>query len=165
VSDEIVIGLVKERIAEPDCRAGYILDGFPRTIAQADALAALDGSRRELVLGIEVDPEILVARLSGRRVCPACQGVYNTVAQPPSRPGVCDACGADLVQRPDDAADVVRTRIAVYLEATAPLKDYYRRKGVFRAVDARGGIEEVARSIAAILDAEGAGAASGGARA
>jgi len=165
VSDEIVIGLVRERIAEADCLGGYILDGFPRTVAQADALAAMDGGRRELVLGIEVDPEILVARLSGRRVCPSCQAVYHLVAQPPARPGVCDACGAVLVQRPDDGADVVRTRIAVYLETTAPLKDYYRRKGVYRPVAAGGAIEEIAREIGAVLDAETGGLISGGARA
>jgi len=157
VSDEIVIGLVRERIAEADCRAGYILDGFPRTVAQADALAALDGGRPEVVIGIEVDPEALVARLAGRRVCPGCQAVYNVVAQPPAKPGVCDVCGAALVQRPDDAADVVRKRIEVYLRETAPLKDYYRRKGVFRAVDARGTIDEIAQAIGRILDAEPAG--------
>ena len=165
VSDEIVIGLVAERISETDCRAGYILDGFPRTIAQAEALAALDGARREIVLGIEVDPEVLVARLSGRRVCPSCQAVYNVVAQPPAKPGVCDACGTDLVQRPDDAADVVRNRIAVYQAMTAPLKDHYARRGVYRAIDGRGSIDEIARRVGAVLDAEGAGAASGGARA
>jgi adenylate kinase len=157
VSDEIVEGLVRDRIAAADCRAGYILDGFPRTVAQAEALAAMDGARPEIVIGIEVDPEVLVERLSGRRVCPSCQAVYNLSAQPPARPGVCDVCGAALVQRPDDAAEVVRTRIAVYLRETAPLKDYYRRKSVYRPVDARGTIDEIARAIALVLDPKTAG--------
>jgi adenylate kinase len=158
VSDEIVEGLVRVRIAEADCRAGYILDGFPRTLPQAEALTAMDGERREIVIGIEVDPEILVERLSGRRVCPSCQAVYHLSAHPPARPGICDVCGAALVQRPDDAADVVRKRIEIYLRDTAPLKDYYRSRNAFRPVDAGGPIGEIARTISGILDAEtGAG--------
>jgi len=152
VSDEIVEGLVRERIAEADCRGGYILDGFPRTIPQAEALAAMESGRPEIVLGIEVDPEILIERLSGRRVCPACGAVYNLSLQPPARPGACDACGEGLVQRPDDAADVIRKRIAVYLEQTAPLNDYYRRKNEYRPVDGQGPIEGIFAEIARILD-------------
>jgi adenylate kinase len=159
VSDEVVEELVRERIAEADCRGGYILDGFPRTIPQAEALAAMDGGRPEIVIGIEVDPEILIERLSGRLVCPACQTVYNASAQPPARPGVCDACGGALVQRPDDTAEVIRKRIAVYLEQTAPLKDFYRRKNEFRAIDGRGPIEEIAAAIARILPPEEGGKA------
>jgi adenylate kinase len=152
VSDDVVEGLVRERIAEADCRGGYILDGFPRTIPQAEALAAMDGGRPEIVIGIEVDPEILIERLSGRRVCPACQAVFNLSGQPPARPGVCDACGGGLVQRPDDTAEVIRKRIAVYLEQTAPLKDYYRRKNGLHTVDGRGTIEEIASAVARILE-------------
>ena len=152
VSDDVVEGLVRERIAEADCRGGYILDGFPRTIPQAEALAAMDGGRSEIVIGIEVDAEILIERLSGRRVCPACQAVFNLSAQPPARPGVCDACGGGLVQRPDDTAEVIRKRIEVYLEQTAPLKDYYRRKNEFQSVDGRGPVEEIAAAVAMILD-------------
>ena len=160
VSDEIVNGLVRDRIAAADCRSGYILDGFPRTVAQAEALASLDGTRPEIVIGIEVDPETLVERLSGRRVCPSCQAVYNLSGQPPARPGICDVCGAALVQRPDDTAEVVRKRIEVYLRETAPLKDYYRRRSVYRAVDGLGTIDEISRAIARILDAEAAGRAT-----
>jgi len=157
VSDEVVEGLVRERIAEADCRVGYILDGFPRTIAQAEALAAMDGGRPEIVIGIEVDSEILIERLCGRRVCPACQAVYNVSVQSPARPGVCDACGGGLVQRPDDTAEVIRKRIAVYLEQTAPLKDYYRRKNEFQAVDGQGPTEEIAAAIVRILNGTPAG--------
>ena len=160
VSDEIVIGLVRDRIAAADCRAGYILDGFPRTVAQAEALASLDGTRPEIVIGIDLDPETLVERLSGRRVCPSCQAVYNLSGQPPARPGICDVCGAALVQRPDDTAEVVRKRIEVYLRETAPLKDYYRRRSVYRPVDGLGTIDEISRAIARILDAEAAGRAT-----
>ena len=160
VSDEIVNGLVRDRIAAADCRSGYILDGFPRTVAQAEALASMDGARPEIVIGIEVDPETLVERLSGRRVCPSCQAVYNLSGQPPARPGICDVCGAALVQRPDDTAEVVRKRIEVYLRETAPLKDYYRRRSVYRAVDGLGTIDEISRAIARILDAEAAGRAT-----
>jgi adenylate kinase len=152
VSDDVVEGLVRERIAEADCRGGYILDGFPRTIPQAEALAGMDGGRPEIVIGIEVDPEILIGRLSGRRICPACQAVFNVSVQPPARPGVCDVCGGGLVQRPDDTAEVIRKRIEVYLEQTAPLKDYYRRKNELHLVDGRGPIEEIAAAVARILD-------------
>lgn len=155
VSDDVVEGLVRERIAEADCRGGYILDGFPRTIPQAEALAAMDGGRPEIVIGIEVDAEMLIERLSGRRVCPACQAVFNVSAQPPTRPGVCDACDGALVQRPDDTADVIRKRIEVYLEQTAPLKDYYRRKNEFQAVDGSGPVEGIAAAIGGILDRTG----------
>jgi len=159
VSDEIVTAMVAERIADPDCRAGYILDGYPRTVGQAEALARIDGGRPELVLALATSLDTLVERLSGRVVCPSCQAVYNTARKPPRQAGRCDVCGAALVQRPDDAADVVRERIRVYEAATAPLQDYYRARSDYREIDGEGAPAEVFARIAAVLDA--AGAASG----
>lgn len=159
VGDDIVTAMVAERIAAPDCRPGYILDGYPRTIGQAEALSRIGGGRPELVLALETGLETLVERLSGRIVCPSCQAVYNAVRKPPRREGVCDACGGALIQRPDDAADVVRERIRVYEAATAPLKDYYRSRSDYREIDGEGSPQEVFARIAAVLDA--AAAASG----
>ena len=160
VGDDIVIGLVRERLARPDCRSGYILDGFPRTVAQAEAVRAMDPARPELVIGIEIDPEALVGRLCARRVCSACQAVFNLEAQPPARPGVCDACGGPLEQRPDDAPAVIRERLRVYLAQTEPLKALYRAKGVYRAVNGEAPIPAVAAEIAKIADAALAAARS-----
>jgi len=151
VSDEIVIGLVRERIARPDCRRGYILDGFPRTIAQAEAVRAIDPDRAELVIGIEIDPDVLVGRLTEREVCEACQAVYNRTARPPARPGVCDACGGALAQRSDDSPEVVRERLRVYRIQTEPLEAYYRKRGVYRAVNGARTIESVAAEIGRIV--------------
>jgi len=156
VSDEIVIRLVRQRLADPSCRAGYILDGFPRTIAQAEALAELDGGRSEVVIGIEVPAEVLVDRLSGRRICSSCQAVYNLAVQPPRVAGRCDVCQGQLIQRPDDTPEVIRERIRVYHRQTEALKDHYVRLGVYRAVDGRGMIGEIFRRIAEILEAAGA---------
>jgi len=154
VSDEIVIGLVRERLADPDCRRGYILDGFPRTIAQAEALATLDGERPEVVMGIEVPTEVVIDRLSGRRICSSCQAVYNLAVQPPRLEGVCDLCRGPLVQRPDDTPEVIRERIRVYHEQTESLKGHYLRLGSYRAVDGRGTIEEIFQRIVHVLDGE-----------
>jgi len=157
VSDDVVIGLVQERLADPDCRRGYILDGFPRTIAQAEALASLDGKRPEVVIGIEVPAEVLIDRLSGRRICSSCQAVYNLAVQPPRRRGICDACGDPLVQRPDDTPEVIRERIRVYHEQTEALKGHYLRLGSYRSVDGRGTIEEIFQRIVRVLEDAPAG--------
>jgi adenylate kinase len=154
VSDEIVTGIVRERIFDPDCRPGYILDGFPRTIAQAEALERLDGGRAEVVIALEVAPATLVARLSGRRVCPACPRVYNLTSQPPRLEGICDDDGHALVQRPDDAESVVLERIRVYERETAKLWDYYRAKPGFRPVDGEGPANEVFARASAVLETE-----------
>jgi adenylate kinase len=153
VSDDIVIGLVRERIARPDCARGYVLDGFPRTVAQAEAVRALDPDRAELVIGLEIDPEILVSRMSSRRVCSSCQAVFNLIALAPSRPGVCDACGGALEQRPDDSPRSIRERLLVYQAQTEPLKALYRGRRVYRAVSGEGTIESIAAEIARITDA------------
>lgn len=161
VSDEIVTGLVRDRLAEKDCAAGYILDGYPRTIAQARALAGLDGGRTEVVLALEVKDETVVARLSGRRVCGSCAAIFNVTGKPPLRPGVCDACGGALEHRPDDAESVVRDRLRVYKAATEPLLDYYRAQSDFRTVDGEGSAEAVFARARAVLGASGAAAEGG----
>ncbi|MBM3312544.1 MAG: adenylate kinase [Candidatus Aminicenantes bacterium] len=160
VPDDLVVGIVRERIAEPDCRAGYILDGFPRTAAQAEALRRLDGGRPEVAVDLEVSAETVVSRLSARRVCPSCQAVYNLVSRPTARPGICDVCGAALVERPDDKAEVIRERFRVYEAQTAPLRESFRARGVLRKVDAEGKPEDVfvrvEAAVKAFASAEGA---------
>lgn len=133
LSDEIVVGIVKERLTQEDCRNGFILDGFPRTIPQAEALDAL-GVRIDCVLNIEVPDETIVERMSGRRSCPGCGATYHAVYNP-SKDGVhCDLCGAELTQRSDDKPETVQNRLQVYHEQTEPLKEYYRNKQVLKTV-------------------------------
>jgi adenylate kinase len=154
VSDEIVTGLVRERIAEPDCRKGYILDGYPRTIAQAEALERLDGDRPEVVLALEVKDETVVARLGGRRVCGACATIFNVAGRAADQIGPCEECGGPLQQRLDDSEAVVRERLRVYREATAPLAGYYKARSTYRAIDGEGHPEDVFRRASAVLGAE-----------
>ncbi len=154
VSDEIVTGLVRERIARPDCRLGYILDGYPRTIAQAAALERLDGDRSEVVLALEVKDETVVARLGGRRVCGACATIFNVVGRAADQIGACDDCGGPLQQRLDDSEAVVRERLRVYKEATAPLAGYYKARSAYRAIDGEGHPEDVFRRASIVLDTE-----------
>jgi adenylate kinase len=154
VGDEIVTGLVRERIALPDCRNGYILDGYPRTIAQAEALSGLDGGRPEIVLALEVRDETVVARLGGRRVCGACATIFNVAGRPSDQIGPCEECGGPLQQRLDDSEAVVRDRLRVYREATAPLAGYYKGRSTYHALDGEGRPEDVFRRAAAVLDAE-----------
>jgi adenylate kinase len=152
VPDEIVTAIVRERIARPDCRAGYILDGYPRTIAQAESLARIDTARRELVISFEVGLSSLIERLCGRRVCPSCGAIYHLTRKPSLRPGLCDSCGAGLQARTDDAVEVVRERIQIYESATAPLKAFYKERSDFRPLDGEGTAAEVFPRIAAVLD-------------
>ncbi len=154
VGDDIVIGIVRERITQPDCRRGYILDGFPRTLAQAEALDRLEDGRKEIALALEVKDEIVVARLSGRRVCDDCSAIFNVAGKPPREAGVCDHCGGPLQQRPDDGEAVVRARLEVYRRATAPLLDYYKARSTYREIDGEGAAEAVFRRAAVVLDAE-----------
>lgn len=153
VPDEVVTAVVRERIAEPDCTGGYVLDGYPRTIAQAEALGEIDGGRSEVAVSFEVSLESLIERLSGRRVCPACQAIFHMTRKPPRREGHCDVCDAALVERPDDNSDVVRERIRVYESATAPLKEFYRIRSDYRPVDGEGTAAEVFLRVQAVLDA------------
>jgi adenylate kinase len=154
VSDEIVEGLVRERISSPDCRSGYILDGFPRNLAQAHALEKMDGKRPEVVIGIEVPTPILVKRLSRRWVCPECQAVYNMNVQAPKDKGRCDACRSDLIQRDDDKPEVIRERIKVYQDQTEKLIRYYQKKSVYRPVNGEGTVKTIFQRIAGVLAAE-----------
>ncbi len=144
VPDEVVIGIIKDRLAEDDCQNGFILDGFPRTIPQAEALDAM-GIKIDKVIDIEVADEKIVQRMSGRRVCPDCGASYHTEYKKPQKDGICNACGAELVIRKDDKPEVVLDRLNVYHEQTEPLKDYYAAKGVLKEVE---GQEEVADTTA-----------------
>ncbi|MBA1148072.1 adenylate kinase [Ectothiorhodospiraceae bacterium WFHF3C12] len=158
VSDDIILGLVKERIAEPDCANGFLFDGFPRTIAQADALKA-EGITIDHVVEIKVDDEEIVKRMSGRRVHPASGRVYHVEYNPPREPGKDDETGEDLVQRDDDREETVRKRLQVYHEQTRPLVDYYSswaRSGDadapnYVSIEGTGGVEEVQARIRSAL--------------
>lgn len=140
VPDEVVIGIINERLKKEDCQNGFILDGFPRTIPQAEALDEM-GVRIDRVIDIEVADEKIAARLSGRRVCLKCGATYHTEYKKPKADGVCDACGETLVQRKDDMPETVLDRLKTYHEQTEPLKGYYEKKGILRVVE---GQEEVA---------------------
>ena len=143
VPEEIVIAMVRERLKEPDCADGYILDGFPRNIAQADALAGF--AQIDTVLVISVPDDVIVTRMAGRRTCPGCGATYHVVANPPKKEGICDVCGAELTIRADDREDVVRDRLRVYHEKTEPLIAYYTERGLVRTVDGQGSLEETTR--------------------
>ncbi len=149
VPDELVIAMTAERLKEPDAREGFILDGFPRTIAQAEALARL--TSLDAVVNLFLEPEELVKRSAGRRVCPKCESVYHVVSNPPRKAGICDKCGTALVIRPDDREEVVRTRIETYEKQTAPLVQYYRDRGLLREVYASGLIDEISQRVQEIL--------------
>lgn len=149
VPDELVIALVKERLTQPDCQNGFILDGFPRTVPQAEALDKME-VRIDTVLDIEVADEKIVGRLSGRRVCSGCGASYHLEYKPSKQEGICDSCGADLIQRKDDHPDTVLERLRVYHEQTEPLKDYYSAQGKVTVVY---GQDEVKDTTALVLKA------------
>lgn len=152
VPDEVVINMILERIAAPDCSQGFILDGFPRTLEQARALdQALAGDGIDKVLYIEVSDEELIRRLSGRWLCRNCQAPYHTITNPPRSPGRCDLCGGELYQRPDDTEETVRKRIEVYMAQTRPLIDYYAKVGKLIEVDGGRGIDAVRGDLLAAL--------------
>jgi len=132
VPDEIIIQLLKERLEKPDCEKGYILDGFPRTIQQAEALEEI--SKIDLVLNLNVPDEIIIQRLSNRLICRKCGAIYNRLTLKPKKEGVCDKCGGDLYQREDDKPEVIQERLNVYRKKTEPLIEYYRRKGLLKDV-------------------------------
>ena len=148
--DEVIIGIVAERLTEADCAKGFILDGVPRTIAQAEALEAA-GVRFDCVLDIEVSDEEIVSRMSGRRACTDCGATYHVTAAPPRAEGVCDACGGRLVQRDDDKPETVLDRLSVYHAQTEPLKEFYAQRGILKRVDNKPTIEATAKAIAAAL--------------
>lgn len=149
VPDEVIIGIITERLAEADCANGYILDGVPRTIAQAEALEAA-GITFDHVLSIEIADETIVRRMEGRRVCEHCGASYHLVAAAPKTPGICDICGGKLVRRRDDTPETVLSRLEVYHRETEPLKEFYAGRGLLRAVEDR---PTVAATAEAVLEA------------
>ncbi len=151
VPDEVVIGIIKERLDNEDCKNGFILDGFPRTIPQAEALDKM-GIELDKVVNYEVPDEAIIARMSGRRVCGACGSSYHTEFNRPQKDGVCDKCGAELVQRKDDHPDTVKERLRVYHEQTEPLKDYYSKSGKLRMVDGQNEIAAITKATFAALE-------------
>jgi len=156
VPDEVVVGIVRERLQKSDCAGGFILDGFPRTVAQADALK--DNLRQlgkdlDAVVSLEVDIEALVERLTGRRTCRDCGRGYHVKFDPPRSPEVCDACGGVLFQRDDDREETIRKRLDVYRAQTAPLADYYRAGGLLIGIDGMREIEHVQQQILVALPA------------
>ncbi len=150
VPDEVVIGIVRERLAEADCQNGFILDGFPRTIPQAEALDRM-GVTIDRVVDIDVPDEVITRRVSGRRVCPGCGNSYHVETKKPQKDNVCDRCGTTLVQRKDDEPKTVQERLHVYHEQTEPLRDYYANAGKLLVVDGQQGIQEIAEQTLALL--------------
>jgi len=156
VPDEVVVGIVRERLQQVDCARGFILDGFPRTVAQAEALKemlASLGKNLNAVISLEVDNEALVRRLTGRRTCQECGRGFHVDFDPPKTDGTCDACGGELYQRDDDREETIRRRLEVYTDQTQPLIDYYRRERLLTPVDGMLPITEVQDQVLGILQA------------
>lgn len=152
VPDEVVIGIVKERLAQDDCAKGFILDGFPRTIPQAEALDAM-GVVIDKVIDIEVADEVIVNRLSGRRVCEKCGRPYHLESLKPKVEGICDDCGGTLVQRKDDSIETVKARLDIYHNETEPLKDYYAKQNKLVVVEGQDTVEETSKLVLAEVEA------------
>jgi adenylate kinase len=158
VPDSVVVGIVKDKLAEPSCARGFLLDGFPRTVPQAEELAAMLKSRGlqlDRVINVSVPREDIVRRLTGRRSCPKCQAVFHVDFTPPKQAGVCDRCGGELMQRSDDKRETVENRLAVYEQQTAPLIAYYRQRGLLSDIDGSGKVEQVQQRIVELLAANG----------
>ena len=154
VPDELVCDLVVDRLAKDDCKDGYILDGFPRTIPQAEALTEAlkkQGTAIDYALDIEMEDQAIIDRMAGRRVCAKCGATFHVVNIPPKKEGVCDNCGGDLELRDDDAPETVKKRLNVYHEQTAPLIEYYKKQGILHEIDGTLGIDGVAAKVAEIL--------------
>ncbi|MCL5045269.1 MAG: adenylate kinase [Actinobacteria bacterium] len=150
VPDEIMIGIVRERLGRPDCQKGFIFDGFPRTVPQASAFAqalAETGLSLDAVVLLDVTRELLMERLTGRRVCKNCGSTYHVKFNPPEAAGKCDACGGEVIQRADDYPEAIKTRLDAYERSTAPLIEYYREKGLLKVIDGSRSMEEVAQDI------------------
>jgi adenylate kinase len=155
VSDELTCALVKDRLSKDDCAKGYLLDGFPRTIAQADALTKMSqsiGRQVNLVINISCPDEKLIERIAGRRVCPKCGASFNVNTMKPKKEGICDYCGTPLIQRKDDNEASFKVRLANYYKSTAPLLDYYKGSGLLHSFDGLVGAEDLKREITSLLD-------------
>lgn len=154
VSDEVVLAIVEERLAKSDCDNGFVLDGFPRTLPQAEALKALLGKNSKkinCVISLDIADEVIVKRLSGRRTCSVCGAGYHLLADPPKTDGVCNKCSGTLVQRDDDCEATIRKRLQVYHEQTSPLKEYYENGGFLFHVDGTSSIQEIQTTIQSIV--------------
>ena len=150
VPDDVIIGIVRERLAEDDCKNGYILDGMPRTIPQAQALEDV-GISIDVALAIEITDEEIVERLSGRRTCKECNASFHIVTNPPKTQGICDNCGGELIIRKDDAPATVLDRLAVYHKETEPLKEFYEKRGKLKTIDNQTTVEETTKAVVKAL--------------
>ena len=146
VPDEVIIGIIHDRVAEDDCKNGYILDGVPRTIAQAESLEKA-GIVFDDVISIEISDEVIMERMSGRRVCEHCGASYHLVAVPPKQEGICDKCGGKLIQRHDDEPETVKHRLEVYHQETEPLKEFYAKRGLLKSVENQPTVAETSEAI------------------
>ena len=150
VADELIIGMMKARLSEDDAKSGFILDGFPRTVEQADSLELLldeMSCRLDAAVLLEIEDDTVVRRLTSRRVCSSCGAIYNALSHPPKSDGICDSCSSAVIQRDDDKESVIRSRLAVYHGQTAPLEEYYERKGLLHRVDASGASDTVLKHL------------------
>ena len=151
VPDEVIIGIIQERLAQPDCAKGYILDGVPRTIPQAEAMETMDIGV-DYALSIEVEDQVIVDRMSGRRTCKDCSSTFHIVSNPPKQEGICDFCGGELSIRKDDAPETVKARLVTYHRETEPLKAFYEARGKLRLVDNQPSIEATTAEIRKALE-------------
>ncbi|HHV34876.1 MAG TPA: adenylate kinase [Syntrophomonadaceae bacterium] len=155
VPDEVTVMVIKKRLQQPDCSRGFLLDGFPRTIPQAEALdgilIGLSKNRLDLVINISVDAQVLLERLTGRRVCRNCGDTYHILYQPPQKDEICDRCGGDLYQRSDDTAETVSNRLDVYQRQTAPLLEYYQKRDIVQEVNGELSIDQVFKEIEKVI--------------
>lgn len=154
IPDDVVCRIVEDRISKPDCRDGVILDGFPRTLGQArflDDFLQRNGGGRLLVLNLHLEPQLVIKRLTGRRVCPKCGEIYNLYLNPPAQDGICDKDGSELIQRRDDNEETIRQRLVAYEHETVPLIDYYRRKNSLHDINGNGDPEAIAERLLSFL--------------
>jgi len=154
VPDDVVIGIIQDRLKQPDCEKGFILDGFPRTVVQAEALddtLKTMGKKIEHAISISVDEEELLRRLTGRRTCRSCGAMFHILFNPPKKEGICDKCSGELYQRDDDKEETIRNRLNVYNQQTAPLIDYYQKKELLRTIESVGKIEDIFRKIEEVI--------------
>ncbi|MDP3298395.1 MAG: adenylate kinase [Thermodesulfovibrionia bacterium] len=155
VPDKVVIGLIEDRLKQPDCKKGFILDGFPRNTAQAETLDAMLKKLNmplDSALSVDVPKDDLMKRLTGRRTCKGCQQMYNVYFSPPKKNGVCDKCGGELFHRDDDKEETIKRRLDVYDAQTAPLINYYKKSGILKSVIGVGGIDEIFKKVCIILE-------------